>query len=262
MASRQGPRRSSAASDRDGTDLPESLGVLRPARRKGLAEEVADQLIDLIASSSAAEVRLPPERKLCEQFGVSRNPLREALAALDQMGILETRGKARIGLSPRARARQMAKLSTPAGVSPRDLLLDPMETRRILEPETAALAASRATEASVQDMERWLDLMEAAIREGRPVAEYDSGFHVAVAQATVNAILIQLVGALTEALQPSRARSFRPQEAAARALEDHREILAAIRAGDSRAARRTMRAHLDHVEELLRSTITESGEDG
>jgi GntR family transcriptional repressor for pyruvate dehydrogenase complex len=261
MTSRQGPRRSAGSTHGGGEESQPTLAAPRHARRKGLPEEVAGQLIELIAASSAAEVRLPPERRLCEQFGVSRNPLREALAALDQMGILETRGKVRIGLSARARARQMAKLPTPAGASARAVLLDPMETRRILEPETAALAAERATDASLADMAHWLDEMEQAIREERPVAEYDLGFHVAVAQATLNAILIELVGALTEALQASRVRSFRPREAASKALEDHHAILAAIRAGDSRAARRTMRAHLDHVEELLRSTISEPSDD-
>lgn len=257
MATRPGSE-GFTASVQDARDASQPvLPTPQRARRKGLAEEVADQLVDLIASRSAPEVRLPPERELCEQFGVSRNPLREALAALDQLGIVETRGKARIGLSARARARQMAKLTAPAGASPQDVLLHPMETRRIVEPDTAALAATRATEESLADMQRWLDLMDVAIREGRPVAEYDSGFHVAIARATANVILTELVGALTDALEPSRARSFRPQEAATRALDDHRAILEAIRAGHADDARRAMGAHLDHVEELLRSTLPE-----
>lgn len=248
------PDDGSHASDPSAGGLP----APRRAQRKGLAEEVAEQLLELIASSSSAEVRLPPERMLCEQFGVSRNPLREALVALEQMGILETRGKTRVGLSPRARARQITKLPTPATLSARDLLIDPIEVRRIVEPEAAALAAKRATDQSVRDMERWLELMDAAIQEGRSVSEYDSGFHVAVAQATMNAILIQLVDGLTEALQPSRAESFRPTEAASQALKDHRAILAAIRDADARGARRAMRSHLDHVQSLIRSSISGS----
>jgi GntR family transcriptional repressor for pyruvate dehydrogenase complex len=149
----------------------------------------------------------------------------------------------------------MARLSPAAATAARDVLGEPLEVRRIIEPETAALAAARAGGAALGDMERWLQGMEDAIRDGRSAIEYDSGFHVAIAHATTNAMLIELVGALTEALQASRERSFRPTEAATRALADHRAILDAIRAGDAAAARDAMRTHLDHVEELIRSTI-------
>lgn len=232
-----------------------TLTGARPARRKGLPHEVADQLLDLIATSSSSEVALPPERQLCEELAVSRNVLREALAALDHMGVIETRGKNRVGLTPRARALALARASTLAPV--RELLLDPIEVRRILEPESAALAAKRATEQSIREIEQTIELMDAGIRRDESVVEYDSAFHVAIARATTNQILIELVGALSESLRPSRELSFRPTEASGEALEDHRAILGAIRAGDARGARRAMRSHLDHVEQLIRSTVSE-----
>ena len=216
---------------------------------------MADQLLDLIAASDSQEISLPPERQLGDDLAVSRNVLREALAALDHMGVIETRGKTRVGLTPRARALVLARASSATPV--RELLVDPMEVRRILEPESAALAAKRAGDDSLREIERTIELMDEGIRRDESVIEYDSAFHVAIARATANQILIELVGALNETLQRSREISFRPTDASAAALEDHRAILEAIRAGDSRAARKMMRSHLDHVEELIRTTVSE-----
>ena len=227
----------------------------RPARRKGLPQEVADQLLDLIAGSGTPEVVLPPERELGDELAVSRNVLREALAALDHMGAIETRGKRRIGITPRARALALARASTSAPV--RELLGDPIEVRRILEPESAALAAERATEQSIREIEQTIELMREGIEREESVVEYDSAFHVAIARATTNQILIELVGALGEALRPSRELSFRPTGAPGAALGDHQAILEAIRAGDAAAARTAMRSHLDNVEQLIRSTVSE-----
>ena len=93
----------SAESDTEENPRPEAPPPsIRPARRRGLAHEVAEQLVGIIAAGPSAEIALPPERQLCEQLEVSRNVLREALAALDQMGLIETRGKTRVGLTARA----------------------------------------------------------------------------------------------------------------------------------------------------------------
>ena len=87
-----------------------ALGAVRPMERRRLPDDVAAQLLDLVAASSGSEVALPAERALCEQLGVSRNVLREALAALSQAGVIETRGKARIAHVGRARASRVARL--------------------------------------------------------------------------------------------------------------------------------------------------------
>src|SRR5438874_6567866 len=79
--------------------------------RDPLSRRVGDQLVDLItAGETGTEVVLPPERRLCNQLGVGRNSLREALAALDRLGIVETRGRIRVGLTDRARAHRIARV--------------------------------------------------------------------------------------------------------------------------------------------------------
>ena len=231
-----------------------ALGAVRPMERRRLPDDVAAQLLDLVAASSGSEVALPAERALCEQLGVSRNVLREALAALSQAGVIETRGKARIAHVGRARASRVARLETGGGHDA-DPVLDPMEVRRILEPEVASLAAKRASAEATDDMERYVTLMEEAAARGDSLVDYDSAFHVAIAQATGNGTLVALVRALNDTLRESRGLSFRPEAAPAQAISDHAAILAAIRAGDPAAATAAMRHHLDRVEGLIRDSL-------
>jgi GntR family transcriptional regulator, transcriptional repressor for pyruvate dehydrogenase complex len=230
-----------------------SLSV-RPTRRRSLPGEIVDQLLDLIASSEdAIDPRLPPERALSEQLGVSRASLREALSALGELGVVETRGKTKFGRPSRARAALSWRA---AGERPeRELVSDPLEVRRMLEPEVAARAAERVSDEAVEELESWLRLMEESAEAGSLVLEYDSAFHVAIARTTGNQTLVQLVTSLTDVLRDSRQRSFQPSEAIETALADHREIVGAIRTGSASAARKAMRRHLDHVESLIRSTL-------
>jgi GntR family transcriptional regulator, transcriptional repressor for pyruvate dehydrogenase complex len=227
--------------------------IVRPARRKSLPEEITEQLLELIAAETAEEPRLPSERLLSEQLGVSRASLREALSALNELGVLDTRGKTKYARTARARAALVARVASKE--PEQELILDPLEVRRMLEPEVAARAAERLSERDLRELERWLHLMEEAASRGERFIEYDSAFHVSIARATRNHTLIQLVAALTDVLREGRERSFEPPEAAKRALDDHRLILGALTARDSGKARRAMRTHLRHVEELVRLSL-------
>ena len=231
-----------------------TLGAVRPLERRKLPHDVADQLLDLIAASSGSEIALPAERTLCEQLAVSRNVLREALAALGQAGIIETRGKLRIAHVGRARASRVARLPVQPGRDV-DPVFDPMEVRRILEPEVASLAAKRASRGAILEMERYVTLMEEGAGRGESLVDYDSAFHVAIAQATGNQTLVALVRALNETLRESRSLSFRPEAAPSHAISDHVAILSAIREKDPAAATDAMRHHLDRVESLIRASL-------
>jgi DNA-binding FadR family transcriptional regulator len=222
---------------------------------------VADQLLELIAGSAGPEVALPAERRLCDQLSVSRNVLREALAALDQAGVIETRGKLRIAHVGQARARQVATLA-PRNADAGDLVLDPMEVRRILEPEVASIAAKRASAEAVREIERCLALMQEAAERQDSVVAYDSAFHVAIASATGNRTLLELVRSLNDTLRASRELSFHPASAAQQAISDHVAILSAIRGNDPAAASVAMRNHLDMVESLLRDSLTDPEQPG
>lgn len=229
---------------------------LRPARRSSLAEDITDQLLDLIVTEAFSENRLPSERVLCEQLNVSRGPVREAISTLHHLGVIETRGKARLGRPDRALIQIVAR--SPGVEDERKLVGDPMEARRILEPETAARAARRGSEEALEEIGRWLGRMEeAALDDEGSLVAYDSAFHISIAKATGNNTLVCLVAALTENPSRGRAFSFRPPEGIERSIAGHREILEAVRAHDQDQARRAMATHLDQVEELIRLTLSQ-----
>jgi GntR family transcriptional repressor for pyruvate dehydrogenase complex len=237
--------------DLESTSL--ALASMRPARRRSLTQQVSDQLLDLVAGAPSPTVTLPSERELCEQLQVSRNVVREALSALDEAGVIRTHGRRRV--ADRARATAQLVSRTMAGTSERRLLLDPLEVRRMLETESAALAAERIDAAGLEELEGWLTLMREAVRRGDAGVDYDSAFHLSIARATGNHTLVKLVSALSDMLRPSRERSFEPDEAASLAIADHELILDALRDGDGQGAAEAMRRHLDRIERLITSTL-------
>ena len=237
------------------SDTAPPLLAAQPVRRRTLPLDITHQLLDLIASSRGAEVTLPAERALSEQLRVSRNALREALAALEGLGVIELRGRVRVGIASRARTQLVARL--PAADPESALAVDPVEVRQVLEPAAAALAAERADRAAVAEMERWVTLMAEGDRRGERIVDYDAGFHVSVARATRNRTMVEMIAALNSAVSASRERSFEPAGAGERAIAAHREILAAIAAGSAEDARDAMRRHLDDVEQLVRASLGE-----
>lgn len=233
----------------------EPIESIKPARRSSLPEEITDQLLELIISRSFPDNRLPPERVLCERLDVSRGSVREAVSTLHHLGVIEMRGKARLGRPDRALIQVVAR--SPRIEDKRKLVGDPMEARRILEPETAAKAAERASEEALTEIGRWLKRMEeAAWDDEQSLVAYDSALHISIAKATGNDTLVRLVAALTENPSRGRAFSFQPPEGIDRSIAGHREILEAIRAHDQDRARKAMDAHLDQVEKLIKLTLS------
>ena len=228
--------------------------AVHPTRHRSLVQAIVVQLLELMSEQAAAEVRLPTERVLAEQLAVSRASLREALAALVQSGVVTTRGKAKYGDCSRAKVRLLAE-HTPAS-SERELITDPLEVRRMLEPEVAARAAERATPRDLAELEQWLRLMEEGIERGERVVEYDVAFHVAIAAAAQNHALTMVVQGLADSLRESRELSYWPADGAAVSCAGHRRIYDALRKRDPEAARESMRSHLDQVESLIRATLT------
>jgi GntR family transcriptional repressor for pyruvate dehydrogenase complex len=245
------------AGERADSEREAARADIRPARRRSLPQEIVEQLLELVASGSLPGNRLPAERDLSDRLRVSRTSTREALSALVQLGVIQTRGKAKYGDPIRASAQLLAR--PPSRDSERELLSDPIETRRILEPEAARIAAERASDEDLARIESWCEQMEAAALGGERVIEHDSAFHVQIARATGNELLTQLVSALTESLRESRELSYLPPRGIDISLRGHRRILAALRARDPVGARREMRRHLDDVERLIRLALRDAG---
>ncbi len=190
---------------------------------------------------------LPPERDLAEQFQVSRTAVREAVKMLSEKGLVEIRpGRGTFvtnGTSQAARSSlgMMMKIGQPDGT------LDLVEVREIFEPEIAALAAERARDEHLEAMRRAVEIMDRSLDSAESYIEADLDFHLALAEASNNAIILALLDLFVDLLREQRMKIFRVEGGPQRGQVHHKRILAAVAARQPEAARAEMRQHLRQV---------------
>lgn len=215
-----------------------------------LYQQVADQIGDLIRSGEfASGDRLPPERDLAKKLGVSRPVVREAMIALEIEGLVEVRVGA--GTYVRPARPSSAAGHADAGPSPFEIL----SARKMIEGEIAEQAAAAMTPSLMAPVEEALTLMRAATMESRSTLETDRLFHVRIAEATGNQVLVAMVDELWQAMLSPVFDALRRVTGLPKkdqmTLKDHSDIVAALAARDGATARRLMREHIDHVEAIL-----------
>lgn len=222
--------------------------LLHGVDSRRLYRQIADQLAQSIKRGDfRVGERLPAERDLAEQLGVSRPSVREALIALEVEGLVEVRGGSGVFVLDRARPRA-AELngSTPPG--PFDLL----QARWIIESEAAYLAASHATPQQLQRLKAALDEMHGAPTHSPQATAADERFHLGIAEASGNAALLMVVQQLWELrtgpLYTQLESHFSGEEIWRLAVAEHAELLTAITSRDPAAARRAMRKHMKNAE--------------
>lgn len=215
-----------------------------------LYRQIADQIRALIATGEFAPgSRLPPERDLAKQLGVSRPSVREALIALEVEGLVEVRIGSGIYVQPPAKARRGRRPTEPAA-GPFELL----RARNVIESECAALAAEVATPVQVASMREALAQMRREIEEGSPPPlGGDQLFHVRVAETTGNGALVAVVEMLwkerSSELYKKLEDHYESPALLEAAVDEHEAVLAAIAAHDGAAARAAMHRHLDRAYE-------------
>src|SRR5499425_2986 len=235
---------------------------LGPIKSTRIYEEIVRQVKQLIAEGRLKTGdRLPPERELAEKFVVSRTSVREALRALESLGLIEIRpgeGTFVRQVSVDALVGPLALMMT----SQREAIGELFEARRVLEPAIAALAASRATPDEVQEMERILENQAREVAAGRTGLAEDAAFHTAVGAAAHNHAITRIVHAIMDLLTQSREESLNTPGRPTRSHQDHRRILQSIARRNSSAARQAMLDHLVAVEALVLGTASERPERG
>ena len=214
-----------------------------------LYRQIADQIRALIASGEfSAGARLPPERDLAKQLGVSRPSVREALIALEVEGLVEVRiGSGIYVLRPDAIEPAQPASRVQAEAGPFELL----RARYFIEGECAALAAKNAQKAQVDAIGEALELMSRELGDDRQPLSADRLFHLRIAEATGNGALVAVVKLLwEERTGPLYAQLEHHYESPAlwnAAMAEHRAVLRAIAAHDAAAARAAMRRHLNQA---------------
>ena len=231
---------------------PEQMAVaaMKPVTRTSLSDEIVQQIIDLISREVLkAGDRLPSERELCKKFGVGRTSLREALRSLVVMGILDGRVGEGTFVSD-SNSKYLAKTLQWGLLLDRKKVQDLIETRLMLESQTAFLAAQRADETHLLEIEQTIQGMRKCLDQPERYLEFDLQFHLAIARAAQNSILFNLLsmtrGYLQEWIKESLAepRNSRLGARAKLSVQEHKKILEALRNGHAEAARQAMTHHI------------------
>jgi GntR family transcriptional regulator, transcriptional repressor for pyruvate dehydrogenase complex len=225
---------------------------IQPVTRHALHRQVAESLRALIVDGNIkAGGVLPPERELAKQFGVSRATVREALHLLQLWGLVEPHH----GGGNYVRAPTVEHIVGPLASiieQNRQLQDELLDARFIFEPSVCWLAAQRRTESDLAAMEAIIARQRQRVEQGELAVEEDSAFHLAIAEATHNRVVPQLIQTINDLLLESRLRSLRTPDRPRRSLEGHLRILAALRAGDAEVARQAMRTHITEIAATLR----------
>ncbi|MBB1511033.1 FadR family transcriptional regulator [Tessaracoccus sp. MC1679] len=217
--------------------------------RRGLVDEAIQGILDRVVDGGfPAGSALPPEADLAALLEVSRPTMREAVRSLSDRGVLRVVHGRGTFVAPREEWRDLPTLigvlarTTPS----RDLGLQLIQVRRMLEVGAAGLAAENRNDVDLTAMRAVLDgYDEAAARaDVDEVVRLDLAFHGLVLKASGNPFLAAIMQPLAEALSASRQTTAAREDVRARAQEHHRRILEAISGGDASAAKDAMRAHM------------------
>lgn len=214
--------------------------ALRPVERYRLYEQLVRRLLAHIEEAGLQPgEQMPSERELAQRLGVSRNSVRQAIVALEVQGIVGVRhggGTFLLSRTPQDTVTALRKR--------RQRLPDVLEAREALEVKIAELAARRRTAADLTAIAAALESMSADIASGGHGVGGDAQFHAAVAVATHNTVLIELMEHLSDAITESRVESLSQPGRPRRSLRSHQRIADAITAQDARKAASAMRSHV------------------
>ena len=216
---------------------------LQSVEPRRLYRQIADQISVMISEGEyTAGSRLPPERDLAKQLGVSRPSVREALIALEVEGLLDVRVGSGIYVTQPGERRQRDALLGDSGP------FEVIRARWLIEGECAALAAKNASQAQLGAIrEAHAGVIRESKRDHNPL-DADRLFHVSIAEASGNSALVLVVQTLWDQrmgpLYRSLERKLEYPKMAAETVREHQAIVSAIARRDARAARTAMRRHM------------------
>lgn len=219
-----------------------------PVQSERLYEQIVQQIEhSIVTGELKIGDQLPSERELAEQFAVSRTAVREAIKALREKGLVEILvGRGTFianGTSDLVRdsLNLLVKFDSAKG------FLHLVEVREIMEPEIAALAATRITEEYLTAMQDAMDKMEASMGNIEEFVEADLDFHLALAEATQNPIIPALLDPIIDLMREQRILITLVKGVAQHGQYNHKIIIEAIKRKDPAAAREAMRRHLEQI---------------
>jgi len=243
--------KSSAASSGKSTLTAGVAGHFKTIRKARRYHQVSEQIQRLIAQGMLkAGDRLPSERELSMQLGVSRSSVRDAIRTLEVAGILEAH---------HGRGTVIRDLSTDSLVVPlasvlvrkRDMVSELLDVRRMIEPALAARAALHATATQIAQLQDILRRQREKMARGEDAILEDSEFHRTIALAAQNSVVLRVLDVLMDLLRESRSQSLQVRGRRERSYAGHVRLLNAIKRRDARAAERAARQHLAEIQRVV-----------
>ncbi|MBC2885666.1 FadR family transcriptional regulator [Ochrobactrum sp. CM-21-5] len=222
--------------------MNEQIGFSEPRR---LYQQIADRIRQLIHEGQfPAGSRLPAERELAQQLGVSRPSVREALIALEIAGNVEIRMGSGIYVSGETE-RRLPGQGGSIGESP----LEIMQARAVVEGSAILMACSRIADEALQRLRANLDAMRAQVEADHKAIELDRQFHIIIAEQSGNTVLARVVRDLFDERHSPLAAHMRTRfeniDTWASALSEHEAIYAALEARDPLLAQAAIHTHLE-----------------
>lgn len=224
------------------------MQMYKAVRTARLYEQIVQQIEQSIVEGLLNPGdQLPTERELAQQFGVSRTAVREAVKTLTEKGLVEAfSGRGTFVTAPRS---QSSRKSLDAFFEIGDLE-DPaylVELREIIEPEVTILAATRIEEQQLAMMRESVAVMDRSMKQPEAYIEADLDFHLALAEAAGNPLILSLLDSIVGVLRSQRMGIFGVEGGPERGQVHHKRILEAIEQRDPAAAHEAMRAHLEQI---------------
>ncbi|MES0446692.1 MAG: FadR/GntR family transcriptional regulator [Desulfobacterales bacterium] len=235
-------------------------GNLQAVTKTKFHEQIVDQVQALIEKGRLKHGdQLPPERELASIFKVSRHSVREAIRVLEQKKVLKSRPGSGTFIILENESSVVESLAS-AILREKNTLAEIFQFRELLEPQIAGLAARNASKKDIMVLEDLLEQQQKELGNTLVSKKLDEKFHLALAQATGNSVLMQVEALFGHILLKSRHENFQSPHRNKLSVKGHKKILKAIKDGDSKAANQLMAGHLQAIRELVISSNTHKKE--
>lgn len=223
-------------------------------------EDVIEQIENIILEGNLepGDV-LPTERELAQAFGISRGTLREAFRILEREGLIETRpGGGRFLSKNLNKAEDKNRILENIE---RATIIELLEAREIFETGIVELAAKRASDADIADIETAFEKWGKIDREADDPVSPDQAFHLSIAKATHNVVLVNLIELHMDLLKKTRSKTVDIPGRKEEIYKEHLDILQAIKARDPQRAKEALLYHLKQVKQNIQGQASRAIKD-